>query len=108
VNGPGNGQVPAAFRRVGVPQGASVTIRARRNAPLPMVTIEDADGNDVLEISVNADGKLDMKYDPARITEAARRLLVEARWLLQRDTGSTQPHIRVRADDPPEPHTPPP
>ncbi len=51
MNGPGNGQVPAAFRRVGVPQGASVTIRSRRNAPRPMLTVEDAAGNDVLEIS---------------------------------------------------------
>jgi len=106
VSSPGNGvtgQIPPAYRRVGVPAGSDVRIRAKASGTPASLVVEDASGNDILKISVNADGALDMKYDPARITEAARRLLAEARWLLQRDTGSTQPHIRVRAGDTGEP-----
>jgi hypothetical protein len=100
------GQIPPAYRRTGVPRGATVRIRAKRDAPPPHLTVEDATGTAVLTITVNPDGQLDAEYDPARMTEAARLFLLEVRQLLGLRT--LDPFIRVATDpSPPRPPCPP-
>jgi hypothetical protein len=98
MTSPGNGPaIPAAFRRVGVPAGSEVRIRAKRHGTPASLVVESADGSDLLK---SADGKLDIHCDPATLTEAAERFIIEVRALLHLDTGTADPHIRVRAADP--------
>ena len=96
------GQIPPAFRRLPVRKGTTLAVRAKRNGPPPTLTVEAADGGPLLTITVT-DGLLDMKYDPARVTEAARRLLIELRWLLDPNHAGTDPHITIATDPPPQP-----
>jgi len=93
--------VPAAFRPVGVPAGSTVRVRARPGGIPPTLTIENARGQDLLVITISPDGLLDMKYDPARVTEAAARLLLEVRELLGHQ--AADPSIRISTDPPPHP-----
>lgn len=108
MNSPGNGvtgQIPSAYRRIGIPAGSDLRIRTKPGGTPPKLIVEAADGTDLLNVTITADGMLDMKYDPARITEAAQRLLVEAQALLHPDTGSAGARIRVNTQDtgrPPE------
>lgn len=106
INSRNDSAVPAAYRRVGVPAGSDVRIRAKHNGTPSMLVVEDAGGADLLKIGVTADGRLDAEYDESRLTEAAERFIVEVLSLLH--TGPAGARIRVRADDPPERRTSPP
>lgn len=90
--------IPPAFRRVPVRKGTTLTVRARRNAPPPTLTVEAADGTPLLTISIRPDGLLDMTYDPNRVTEAARRLLIELAWLLDPNHAGSDPSIAIATD----------
>jgi len=95
MSGPGDGQVPAAFRRVAVPAGADVRVQAKRDAAPPSLAVEDVDGAVLLKLTITPDGMLDIQCDQSRLTEGAQRFLVELRSLLHAHTGSAGAHIRV-------------
>jgi hypothetical protein len=114
VTSPGDnvpGHIPAAYRRTSVPRGATVRVRAKRDAPPPRLIVEASDGTDLLTITVTPDDKLDITYDPERLTEAARQLLVELRQILGLRitdpyirvpiSGSADHHVTITADPPP-------
>jgi hypothetical protein len=99
MNGPGNadpGQIPPAYRRIGIPAGSDVRIKTKPGGTPPRLIVESVDG-ELLTVTITPDGKLDMKYDPARITEAAEQFIVEVRALLRPDASNRR--IRVHTDD---------
>jgi hypothetical protein len=94
------GQVPPAFQRVGVPRGATVTVRAKR-ADTPILTVEAPDGTDLLTMTTTQDGLLDVQCDETRLTEAARLFLDEVRQLLGLRT--RDPFVRIATENPETP-----
>jgi hypothetical protein len=91
--------VPAAFRPVELPAGSTVRVRSRPGGPPPSLTVEDARGENLLTLTVTPDGRIDAQYDPERITEAARRFLLEIRELLGHQ--AADPSIRIATGVPP-------
>ena len=94
------GQVPPAFRRLPIPRGSSVRVRAKRTGS-PTLVVEAPDGSDLLTFTVDQSGQLDALYDETELTHAAQRLLVEVRALLGLSTTTRDPTIRIATDPTP-------
>ena len=106
MNGPGNsvpGQIPPAYRRIGIPAESDVRIKTKLGGAPPRLIVEAADGTDLLTVTVTPDGKLDVLCDPSKLTEAAVQFIVEVKSLLHLDTGPAGARIRVRSEDTGEP-----